>query len=112
MEPEFDLNRLKDLETQLDADLPAIVATLLDQLQQATTEIEEATARGDLEAVALAAHAARNSGLMLNARPLLAALGGIEAGAREEQPQVVAAGVTRLRTVWPALRRRLEAEAE
>lgn len=111
MEPELDLKRLKDLESQLDAELPAIIATLLAELTQATTEIEVGVARGDLAAVASAAHAARNSGLMLGARPLLAVLGAIETGAREERPREVAAGVSHLRRVWPALRRALEAEA-
>ncbi len=111
MEPELDLSRLKDLETQLGAELPAIVATLLAELTRAIVEVEAAMSRDDLSAVATAAHAARNSGLMLDARPLLTALGKIEAGAREEKPAAVADGVNLLRSVWPALRRRLEAEA-
>lgn len=111
MEPEFDLNRLRELEAELGTELPTIVTTLLDQLQQAITAIEDGMARGDMAAVALAAHAARNSGLMLDARPMLGALREIEAGARDEQPTVVSAGVTRLRTAWADLRRRLEAEA-
>jgi hypothetical protein len=110
-QPELDLKRLHELETLLDAELPAIVRTLLDELTRATDEIEAAMARGDLGAVALATHAARNSGLMLDARPLLGALADIETGARDHDRDVASAGLASLRAAWPPLRHRLEAEA-
>jgi hypothetical protein len=111
MEPELDLKRLRELQRRLNAELPAIVRTLLDELTRAIDEIEAAMARGDLAAVALATHAARNSGLMLDARPLLGALADVETGARDHDRDAASAGLGRLRAAWPPLRHRLEAEA-
>jgi Hpt domain len=111
MAEELDLRRLAELQEQLGSGLPDIIATLIEELDRATTQIEAALAEGDMPACALAAHAARNSALMLDAAPLLGALREIETGARREAERPVRAGVEQMRLAWPALRLRLEAEA-
>jgi len=109
---ELDLRRLTELQQLLGSELPVIVATLVDELTRAVAEIEAGIAAADLEAAALAAHAARNSALMLDAKPMLDSLREIESGARAENLAVARAGLELLRSAWPALRRRLEAEAQ
>ena len=72
--------------------------------------IEAGVAAGDL-ATALAAHAARNSALMLDAQPMLDALSETEAAARAPD----AAGRSRaatLRPAWAALSSGLDAERQ
>ena len=86
MNSEFDLGRLAELQRLLGTDLAAIVATLLTELSRALAEIDAALARDDLSAAALGAHAARNSALMIDARPLLGHLGELESSARRDDP--------------------------
>jgi hypothetical protein len=108
---ELDLQRLAELQDLLGKDLPEIVATLLAELRRALHDIDFALSRDDLPAAALAAHAARNSALMIDARPVLERLGELEAGARREDPAAALAANERLREAWPSLRRRLERAA-
>jgi HPt (histidine-containing phosphotransfer) domain-containing protein len=112
VDAELDLRRLTELQELLGSELPEIVATLIDELTRAVAEVEAGIAAGDLAAAALAAHAARNSALMLDAKPMLDSLREIESGARAEDLDVARAGLARVRSAWPALRRRLEAEAQ
>jgi hypothetical protein len=112
VQPELDLGRLAELEELLGRGVREIVDTLVTELTRAMAGIEAGVAAGDLAAAALAAHEARNSALMLNAEPMLAALREIEAAARA--PDVIRAqtGLDDLRPVWDALRARLDAEAQ
>ena len=112
MDDELDLKRLTELQELLGSELEEIVATLVEEITRAVGEIEAGVADGDLPAAGLAAHAARNSALMLDAKPTLDALGEIEGAARDEDLAVAQSGLERLRRAWPALRRRLETEAE
>jgi hypothetical protein len=102
--------RLRQLQEHLGAGLAEIVATLIAQLDTATAGIEAGLASNEMDAVAVAAHAARNSALLLDARPLLDALRTVEIGARDHEPEVARSGLTQLQAAWPALRQRLEAE--
>jgi hypothetical protein len=112
VEGELDLRRLTELQELLGSDVSEIVATLVREISAATKAIQSGLAEGDLAAAALAAHAARNSALMLDARPMLDALREIETGARDEDLAAARSGLGHLQAVWPALRSRLEAEAE
>jgi len=112
VDAELDLTRLTELQELLGSELSEIVATLVDEITRAVDEIEAGIADGDLRAAALAAHAARNSALMLDAKPTLDALRAIETGARDEDLVIAQEGLERLRSAWPALRRRLQAEAQ
>lgn len=112
MRPELDLGRLAELEELLGRGVPEIVDTLVSELTKAMAGIETGVAAGDLTAAALAAHEARNSALMLNAEPMLAALREIEAAARVPDAARARAGLDDLRPVWAALRTRLDAEAQ
>jgi hypothetical protein len=105
---ELDLSRLAELEELLGSDLPQIVDTLIDELDSALAGVAAALAGADLPAAALAAHAARNSGLMIDARPLLDALGALESGARAQDPGAAHAAARRLQETWPRLRRELQ----
>ncbi len=112
MDAELDLKRLAELQELLGSELPEIVATLVEEITRAVAEIEAGIATEDLAAAALAAHAARNSALMLDARPMLDSLRQIESGARAEDLGVARAGLKHLRFAWPALRARLQAQAQ
>jgi hypothetical protein len=109
--PEFDLERLAELQELLGRALPEIIATLLAELSRAFADIDTALSHDDLPAAALAAHAARNSALMIDARPLLDGLGELEACARRQDPNATRAVSERLHLAWPALRRQLELAA-
>lgn len=111
MEVELDLTRLAELEQLLGTELPEIVATLLGELTSALSEIDAGLGAGDLGAVALAAHAARNSALMIDARQILGYLEELETSARTGQPEAASAANQRLGASWPAVRRRLEVVA-
>ncbi|MGH2869009.1 MAG: hypothetical protein ACRDNK_15805 [Solirubrobacteraceae bacterium] len=112
MQPELDLGRLAELEGLLGRGVPEIVGTLVTELTSAMAGIEAGVAAGDLDAAAVATHAARNSALMLNAKPMLDALREIEAAARVPNVARARAGLNDLRPVWEALRARLDAEVD
>lgn len=105
---ELDLRRLVDLQKLLGQDLNEIVATLVWELDSALDATERALDAGDLAAAALAAHAARNSALMIDARSLLARLDELESGARHDDRGKAAAACRQLRTQWSLLRVRLK----
>lgn len=108
MDGELDLTRLAELQALLGTDLSEIVSTLAHELDSAIEQLERAIDAGDLTAAASAAHAARNSALMIGSRPLLDALSELETGGRAGRTGVAAAGLRRLRACWPDLRRQLE----
>jgi hypothetical protein len=109
--PEFDLRRLHELQALLDAELPSIVATLLTELTRATEQVREAVASRNWPAAAEAAHADRNSALMLDARVLLDTLDRVELAARAADSEAVATAAAKLQHVWPALRAALQSAA-
>ena len=108
MDVELDLHRLAELQVLLGTELPEIVATLVSELTSALSGIDAGLGAGDLGAVALAAHAARNSALMIDARPMLGFLAELETSARQDEHEAASAANERLRASWPALRARLE----
>jgi hypothetical protein len=81
------------------------------ELTSAVTRIEEGLESGDLAEVAAAAHAARNSALMIDAKPVLQVLKQLEFCARNDRPDDAVVAGARLRRAWPRLRRQLEAAA-
>jgi hypothetical protein len=109
--PELDLRRLTDLQELLGRDLSEIVGTLLTELSRAFADIDRALSHEDLPAAALAAHAARNSALMIDARPVLGRLRELEVSARLEDSEAAVSANQRLHEAWPALRDRLELAA-
>jgi hypothetical protein len=107
--PELDLARLAELPGVLGRELPEIVAILLRELTAAFADLAAAIETGDLIAAGRAAHAARNSALMIDAQPLLAGLADLESHARAgDMPgaRIVHDG---LRRRWPTLRGQLTA---
>jgi len=106
--PQLDLERLTELEGLLGADRAAIVGTLMTELTVQMTRIDQAVESGDLEQVAGAAHSARNSALMIDARPVLVVLRRLESCARDGEAEGAAAACLQLREEWPRLRRELE----
>jgi hypothetical protein len=111
VDPELDLARLTELQALLGRHVPDIVAIVVTELAGALDNIAEALDDGNLEEAALAAHAARNSALMIDARPMLATLAELEAGARRNDGHVALIAHRRLHELWPRLRRRLELAA-
>jgi hypothetical protein len=107
---ELDLRRLFELQQVLGTDLAEIVANLVTDIERAVDEIDSGMAAGDSPTVARGAHAARNSALMLDAQPMLDALGEIEVHARAGDLEGAAGGVERLNSTWPAVRTRLQRE--
>jgi HPt (histidine-containing phosphotransfer) domain-containing protein len=105
---ELDLTRLAELQGLLGIDLPEIVATLVRELETSIGELERAIGAGDLAAAALAAHAARNSALMIDAQPVLNALRDLETAARDDRPEAARAAGQALSQRWPQLRARLQ----
>ena len=108
MNSDLDLARLAELQDLLGTQLSEIVATLLNELSRALRDIDAALAGRDLNAAALAAHAARNSALMIDAQPVLGYLEELETSAREGDAAAASGANERLRASWPALRERLE----
>lgn len=109
---DLDLDRLAELPETLGVELPAIVATLVRELDEAVAQAETSIAAGDLAAAALAAHTGRNSALMVGAEPVLAALGRLETGAGEGDAAAARAALDSVRDRWPTLRARLELAAQ
>jgi HPt (histidine-containing phosphotransfer) domain-containing protein len=110
--PELDVSRLGELQELLGTEVPAIVRTLIDELTAAVARIDEGLRTGDLSEVAAAAHAGRNSALMIDAQRVLSALRRIETCARSDEAEGAAAAGASLREAWPRLRRELEAAAD
>jgi HPt (histidine-containing phosphotransfer) domain-containing protein len=108
VDPELDLARLGELQELLGRDVSDIVAILVAELAGALETIAGALGHGDLDEAAQAAHSARNSALMIDARPMLASLAELEAGARRNDGPAALIAHRRLRELWPGLRRRLE----
>ena len=108
---ELDLSKLSELEALLGTERTAIVRTLVTELTAALARIDEGLAGGDLTEVAAAAHAARNSALMIDAQPLLTVLKQLETCARGDEREAASAARTRLAAVWPPLRSKLELAA-
>jgi hypothetical protein len=77
-EAELDSSRLGALAAQLGETPAAVAGTLYDELQRAFAELDAALQAGDREAAGRAGHAARNSALMIVAKPLLAGLRAVE----------------------------------
>jgi HPt (histidine-containing phosphotransfer) domain-containing protein len=109
---QLDVGRLTELEELLGTDREAIVGTLLTELTTAVGRINEGLASDDLAEVAAAAHAARNSALMIDAQPVLRVLKQLESCARNNEPEGAMAARARLRRAWPRLRRQLEQAAQ
>lgn len=107
-ESQLDVARLSELEELLGTDRDAIVGTLVTELTTAVLRINEGLASGDLAEVAAAAHAARNSALMIDAQPVLRVLKQLEGCARSNELEGALAARARLRRAWPRLRRQLE----
>jgi len=105
---DLDLTRLTELQRVLGSSVPAIIGRLVTEIESATVQIEESITAGDLGSAAHAAHAARNSALMLDARRLLDALGEIESSARDGELERAVAGRDSLRSAWPECKRALE----
>ncbi|MBV9819333.1 MAG: hypothetical protein JOZ07_13445 [Solirubrobacterales bacterium] len=105
----LDLSRLVELEVELGLDVAAIVDMLVDELDDALRRIDAALAAGDLPPAALAAHAARNSALMIDVEPLLVALRGVERAARRPDLSGARRAARTLADDWTALRAELRA---
>jgi Hpt domain len=105
---ELDLNRISELQERLGTEREAIVTTLVTELATACDRIQDGLDSGDLPAVAAAAHAARNSALMIDAQPLLRVLRQVETCARSDDPDGASAATARLGGLWPRLRDKLE----
>jgi hypothetical protein len=73
--------RLAAIAENLGLTLQAVASTLHDELRAARAQIDAGLAGEDLVAVADGAHAARNSALMVSAKPLLAELRALQTAA-------------------------------
>ena len=104
----LDRSRLDAIGAHLGQTAADVAATLRDELERALDAVDAGVAAGDADAVALAAHAARNSALMIVARPTLAALDELEHAARIGDLETAAVAAGQLRDRWVALRVQLE----
>jgi HPt (histidine-containing phosphotransfer) domain-containing protein len=111
VDPELDIGRLSELEELLGAERSVIARTLVTELTAAVRQIDAGLERRDLDEVAAAAHAARNSALMIDAQPLLRVLRQLETCARGEDATGAGEARAGVARVWPRLRRELEAAA-
>jgi HPt (histidine-containing phosphotransfer) domain-containing protein len=111
VDAELDLSKLGELEQLLGTERSAIARTLVTELEAAVARIDRGLAAADLIEVAAAAHAARNSALMIDAQPLLRVLHELETCARRGETDGASAARTRMAGVWPPLRRKLELAA-
>jgi hypothetical protein len=104
----LDIKRLAELQAPLGMKLPAIVATLVAELDAAVSDAEAFLVHGNLAAVALAAHAGRNSALMIGAGPVLESLDELERAAGGGDLEAARVALERIRSSWPVLRAQLE----
>jgi hypothetical protein len=107
VDPELDLQRLARLRDALGGESSQIARTLRDEMSGALDAIDAGLRDGDMNAVALASHAARNSALLIDARPVLAHLNELERCARCDEHQATLAARERLTPSWSLLLRRL-----
>jgi hypothetical protein len=105
---ELDVSRLEAIGVQLGQTAGDVAATLRMELARALDEIDAGVDAGDGEAIAIAAHAARNSALMIAARPTLAVLDKLESAARVRDLPRAAAAAHELQERWTALRAQLD----
>ncbi len=108
---DLDLTRLRRLGAHLGEPPEAVAATLLHELELALAAIDAGVDTEDLEVIGRAAHAARNSALMVAARPTLAALRALEAAVRDGDPEGARRARDTLRDPWARLERRLAGAA-
>jgi hypothetical protein len=108
---ELDLSKLGELEERLGTERSVIVRTLITELDAAVARMDRGLDAGDLAEVAAAAHAARNSALMIDAQPLLRVLKQLETCARHGEADIASAAGTELAGIWPSLRSKLEVAA-
>jgi hypothetical protein len=108
VDAELDPRQVTRLGELLHSEPAQIIGDLYRELTGSVTAIDAGLRSGDLDAVAGAAHAGRNSALLIDARPLLADLEELERCARGDEPQGAAVARERLRTSWGALSTRLE----
>ena len=111
MDAELDLSKLGELEELLGTERSVIVRTLITELEAAVARIDRGLAAGDFAEVAAAAHAARNSALMIDAQPLLRVLKQLETCARHDDADGASEARAGLAGVWPSLRSKLELAA-
>ncbi|MFZ1997523.1 MAG: Hpt domain-containing protein, partial [Solirubrobacteraceae bacterium] len=90
-EAALDISRLTELEQLLDTDRETIVGTLVTELTTALARIDDGLDARDLGEVAAAAHAARNSALMIDAQPMLRVLKQLETSARNDEADAASA---------------------
>ncbi|HEY2259283.1 MAG TPA: hypothetical protein VGH45_06200 [Solirubrobacteraceae bacterium] len=105
----LDLTRLAQLQHTLGVQLDEIVTTLLAELDLAVTGAETAIGDRDLAAAALAAHAGRNSALMIGADRLLDDLRKLETAAGGQDIEAARAALRRVQSSWAAFRVQLQA---
>jgi hypothetical protein len=105
---ELDVSRLEAIGVQLDQTAADVAATLRAELARALDEIDAGVEAGDGEAIATAAHAARNSALMIAARPTLTVLDELERAARARDLSRASAAARELRERWTGLSAQLD----
>jgi hypothetical protein len=110
-EAELDAGRLDALAEHLGETPAAVAGTLYGELQRAFAELDAALQGGDWEAAGRAGHAARNSALMIVAKPLLAGLRAVEAALADGDVAGARAAREQLGGHWSAVAEALRAVA-
>jgi hypothetical protein len=110
-EAELDSSRLGALAAHLGETPEAVAGTLYDELQRAFADLDAALQEGDREAAAHALHAARNSALMVVAKPLLAGLRAVEEALADGDLTGARAARGQLGGHWSAVAAALRADA-
>jgi hypothetical protein len=110
-EAELDSSRLGALAEHLGETPEAVAGTLYDELQRAFADLDAALQEGDREAAAHALHAARNSALMIVARPLLAGLRAVDEALADGDLAGARAARGQLGGHWSAVGAALRADA-
>ena len=95
--------RLRELAAELGETPAQVAGTLLTELERALTELDAGLAAGDHERVGHESHAARNSVLMLDERPMLAALRALDDAMRRGDPAGAHAARDELSGLWREL---------